>query len=138
MRAPKARAKILGYFPREQHITSSFSNSRGGGATTPGCPSPPGAYVSVFLAKQIYKKKYSVTSRNCDVNNNAHLLVAGFGDGGGRLYEARVTTNDGKHITPFRDHSSSIVATHGGSKVGEHTVRRFKKDLVGNYPPYNS
>ena len=37
MQAPKAREKILGYFVRKQHLTSSISNSRGG-ATAPGCP----------------------------------------------------------------------------------------------------
>ena len=46
MRAPKARAKILGYFPREQHMTSSFSNSRG--CNCPRFPHPPpGAYDSI-------------------------------------------------------------------------------------------
>ena len=30
VRAPKARAKILGYFAGRQHMTSFFSNSRGG------------------------------------------------------------------------------------------------------------
>ena len=39
MRAPKARAKIFGYFSREQHMTSSFSNSRGGGQLPQVAPS---------------------------------------------------------------------------------------------------
>ena len=42
MRAPKARAKLFGYFARKQHMTSSFSNSMG--ATALGCHPPPGAY----------------------------------------------------------------------------------------------
>ena len=33
MRAPKARAKIVGYFAQKNHMTSSFSNSKGGGHT---------------------------------------------------------------------------------------------------------
>ena len=46
MRAPKARAKNLRYFARAQHMTSSFSNSRG--CNCPRFPHPPpGAYDSI-------------------------------------------------------------------------------------------
>ena len=68
----------------------------------------------------------SVTSLRCDVNNSAHVLVAGFGDGSLRLYDARApTTHDAARVTTFRDHTSCIVATQiraGGSKVGEHVA----------------
>ena len=36
MQAPKARAKILRYLTREQHMTSSFFKFQSG-ATAPGC-----------------------------------------------------------------------------------------------------
>ena len=62
MRAPKARAKILRYFPREQHMTSSFQIPGGGG----NCPRlPPSGRLRVdktvlafySLALWIYESK---------------------------------------------------------------------------------
>ena len=44
MWAPKARAKILGYLARKERMTSSFSNSTGGGGNCPRLP-PSGRLV---------------------------------------------------------------------------------------------
>ena len=58
MRAPKARALILEYFARsvyKQHMTSSFSNSRGGNSPrlppSPGVPSVTIIFVSLQTAQ---------------------------------------------------------------------------------------
>ena len=46
LRVVNAR-EFFGYYARTQHMTSSFSNSRG--ATAPGCPHPPGACASHYI-----------------------------------------------------------------------------------------
>ena len=54
MRVPKSRAKHLGYFARKQHMTSSFSISRGGG-NCPRLPPPPlRAPMTATFTFQIY------------------------------------------------------------------------------------
>ena len=55
MRARRHERKLLGYFTRKQHVTSSFSNSRGGGQLPRLAPSPSGRLCAHASQLAVYQ-----------------------------------------------------------------------------------
>ena len=62
-RAPKVRAKILGYFVVWQHLMSFFSNSRGRQGKCPPPQFPAGTHAPMFTAKMPVR----FVSQNIDI-----------------------------------------------------------------------